>query len=55
MKSQSIKPVKSHRRRAWHALALLALLALPVLVSACSGNEHMYKHKRSDCDCPRFD
>lgn len=38
-----------------HSLALLALLALPVLLSSCSSNDHMYRHKRSDCDCPRFD
>ena len=34
---------------------LLLLLATLMLCSACSSNEHMYKHKRSDCDCPRFD
>ena len=39
-----------HRR---HYLILLFAAAL--LVGSCSSNEHMYKHKRSDCDCPRFD
>lgn len=34
---------------------ILLLLAALMLASACSSNEHMYRHKRSDCDCPRFD
>jgi len=34
---------------------LLLLLAALTLCSACNSNDHMYKHRRSDCDCPRFD
>lgn len=34
---------------------LILLLAVAMLCTACSSNEHMYRHKRADCDCPRFD
>ena len=34
---------------------LLFTLSFLLLFSACSSNDHMYRHKRSDCDCPRFD
>lgn len=34
---------------------LILLFAAALLAASCSSNEHMYKHKRSDCDCPRFD
>lgn len=33
----------------------MLLLAVLLLCSACGSDVHMYKHKRADCDCPRFD
>ena len=38
-----------HRR-----LLPLLLLAALLLCSACSSNDHMYRHNRSHCDCPTF-
>ena len=36
-------------------LRLVAVLLLAGLAcSACSSGEHMYKHRRSHCDCPTF-
>lgn len=35
-------------------LALLALLALPLVFQSCSSNDYMYRHNRSHCDCPTF-
>ena len=43
------------RRGLLRTIVLLTLLALPTLLLSCSSNDHMYRHKRSDCDCPRFD
>lgn len=38
-----------------NAIKFIALLLLAGLVCAsCSSNEHMYKHRRSHCDCPTF-
>lgn len=48
-----MKP-SSRKRFVLHTVALLLLLALPVLFSACGSNEHMYRHNRSHCDCPTF-
>lgn len=30
------------------------LLAALLLCAACSSNQHMYRHNRSNCDCPTF-
>ncbi len=35
-------------------LAVVVVLLVALLGSACSSGEHMYKHRRSDCDCPTF-
>lgn len=40
-----------HRIRPY-AVALMLLAALTL--AACSGNNHMYRHNRSHCDCPTF-
>ncbi len=41
------------RRKTIIRLAALLLLA-GVACTACSSGEHMYKHRRSNCDCPTF-
>lgn len=33
---------------------LLLLVLAGVVCSACSSGDHMYRHKKSDCDCPTF-
>ena len=33
---------------------IILLFAALLLCSACSSNEHMYRHNRSHCDCPTF-
>lgn len=36
-------------------LLLVALLLVTALLgTACSSNDHMYRHNRSHCDCPTF-
>ena len=40
------------RRR--YILLLVLLLLTGVACGACSSNDHMYKHRRSNCDCPTF-
>lgn len=35
-------------------VALVLVLLLGLMGSACSSGDHMYKHRRSDCDCPTF-
>ena len=36
-------------------IKLLTLLLLAgILCSACKSNVNMYRHNRSDCDCPTF-
>lgn len=34
-------------------IAVVLLLA-GLACSACSSGDHMYRHKKSDCDCPTF-
>ena len=37
------------------ALRIAVVLLLAGLAcSACSSGDHMYRHKKSDCDCPTF-
>lgn len=33
---------------------VLAVLLASLVCTACSSGEHMYKHRRSNCDCPTF-
>ena len=33
---------------------VLLLLVAGLACAACSSGEHMYKHRRSNCDCPTF-
>lgn len=51
-----MKKTKSEKRKTirWKVILLLTFNCL-LLFAACSSNDHMYRHKRSDCDCPRFD
>lgn len=41
----------NHRplRRLWPLLVCCLLL-----LAACSGGDHMYRHNKSHCDCPSF-
>ena len=45
---------KTGKMRKWSVFLLLTL-SFSILLASCSSNDHMYRHKRSDCDCPRFD
>lgn len=33
---------------------VVVLLLAALACTACSSNDHMYRHKKSDCDCPTF-
>ena len=35
-------------------LTLILLLAAILLWTACQSDKHMYRHNRSNCDCPTF-
>ncbi len=44
-----------HRRHRSSLLCLpVLLMAALLLCTACSSNNHMYRHPKSDCDCPTF-
>ena len=45
--------MKLLRRRTLLRLSVVLLLA-GLACSACGSESHMYKHKRSHCDCPTF-
>lgn len=53
-KSRKVEKITSRRGVILRTLALLALLALPLVFQSCSSNDHMYRHNRSHCDCPTF-
>lgn len=35
-------------------VAVVLLLLAGMACGACSSGDHMYKHRRSHCDCPTF-
>ena len=43
---------KSMKKTALRIAVVLLLAGLAC--SACSSGNHMYRHKKSDCDCPTF-
>ena len=47
------KHTKMSKKKTLLRIAVLLLLA-GLACSACSSGDHMYRHKKSDCDCPTF-
>ena len=50
-KTKTTHAMKKIHRWQWTAL----LVAAALLVAGCGSSVNMHKHKRADCDCPRFD
>ncbi len=47
-------PLLGVMKRRRFIVAVVLLLLAGMACGACSSGDHMYKHRRSHCDCPTF-